>query len=74
MTIEALSKAERRVMELLANGFSQREVADKLRRSPNTIATHVTRVRIKLKARSPVHAVLIVHRHLIEQELATRYA
>ena len=61
--IDSLSPRERRVMEILAEGYNERETADKLFISPHTVATHVSRVKRKLKARNRVHAILIFARH-----------
>lgn len=67
--IDKLSDMERKVMAAIAGGYSQREVAEQMSRSPNTIATHMARVCVKLEARSPLHAILIFHRHQVRTEL-----
>lgn len=66
--IDKLSDQERKVLDLLAQGFTQQEVAKQFGLSPNTITTHVSRAKKKLGARNPMHAILIYHRYAISQE------
>ena len=53
-----LSKRETEIIVLIANGFSDKEIAQKLKISARTIQTHVTRICSKLTARNRVHAVI----------------
>ena len=46
-------------MELIAEGFSNREIAEKLFVSENTVKTHSSRVLAKLGAKRRTQAVLI---------------
>lgn len=52
-----LSTRETEIIFLIANGLSDKEIADKLKISPRTIQTHVTRCCLKLGARNRPHAV-----------------
>lgn len=52
-----LSKRETEVLMLIANGFSDKEISTRLKISPRTIQTHVTRTCLKLNARNRTHAV-----------------
>lgn len=52
-----LSIRETEIIALIANGFSDKEIAQKLSISPRTIQTHVTRICFKLNARNRTHAV-----------------
>jgi DNA-binding CsgD family transcriptional regulator len=57
-----LSAREQRVAELLVDGRSNREIADLLILSPETVKTHVTRIRRKLGAANRVEAVSLLLR------------
>jgi DNA-binding NarL/FixJ family response regulator len=57
-----LSPRERQVLSLLAVGRTNREIADELFLSVNTIRNHVAAVLAKLGARSRVEATAIAHR------------
>ena len=52
-----LSPRETEIIELLARGFSDKEMAVKCNISARTIQTHVTRIGLKLNARNRTHAV-----------------
>lgn len=52
-----LSKRELEVLNLLSQGLSNAEIADRLFVSPNTIKTHVTRVFEKLEVNNRTKAV-----------------
>lgn len=52
-----LSTRETQIIVQIANGFSDKEIANKLKISPRTIQTHVVRICLKLKARNRPHAV-----------------
>ena len=53
-----ISPREREVLELLAAGLSNKEIADKLHVSPHTVKTHVARLFEKLDARRRTEAIL----------------
>jgi DNA-binding NarL/FixJ family response regulator len=55
-----LTAREREVLELLAEGLTSDEVAERLCLSPRTVQTHVRNLMHKLGARSRVHALALV--------------
>jgi DNA-binding CsgD family transcriptional regulator len=62
---DGLTPAERRVAELLLAGFSQKETAAAMNRSPSTIAFHLRRLRARLGARTLAQlAALLTRRGL----------
>jgi len=52
-----LSTRELEIIIQIANGLSDKEIAQKLKISTRTIQTHVTRLCLKLSARNRTHAV-----------------
>ncbi len=52
-----LSPREREILELLAKGFLQKEIADQLGISFHTVQTHTARIYEKLQVRSRAQAV-----------------
>lgn len=54
---DALSKREREILRLVANGMSNREIAERLFLSPYTVETHVKRIYRKLAVSSRAMAV-----------------
>ena len=54
-----LSKREREVLELVAEGCLTREIGDKLFLSPETVKSHVQNALAKLSAHTRAHAVAI---------------
>jgi DNA-binding NarL/FixJ family response regulator len=61
-TQKALSKREREIMDLLAQGLTGEQVAEKLFLSPETIKTHIRNAMNKLEAHTRVHAIAIALR------------
>jgi DNA-binding NarL/FixJ family response regulator len=59
---ESLTPRENEILDLLAEGFRQEEIADRLVISPKTVATHIQRVLGKLEVRSRAQAVSIALR------------
>ena len=55
--VDALSRREREVLELLAHGFTDREIAQQLIVSPHTVHRHVANIRHKLGRGSRTAAV-----------------
>jgi DNA-binding NarL/FixJ family response regulator len=61
-TQRVLSKREREIMDLLAQGLTGEQVAEKLFLSPETIKTHIRNAMNKLEANTRVHAIAIALR------------
>jgi DNA-binding NarL/FixJ family response regulator len=61
-TQRVLSKREREIMDLLAQGLTGEQVAEKLFLSPETIKTHIRNAMSKLEANTRVHAIAIALR------------
>jgi DNA-binding NarL/FixJ family response regulator len=60
--LDSLTKREREVLELLAEGRQQDEIARELVISPKTVATHIQRILGKLEVRSRAQAVAVALR------------
>lgn len=58
-----LTKRERQVLRLLAQGRSQADIAGELSISSKTVATHIQRILGKLRVHSRAQAVAIAHKH-----------
>jgi DNA-binding NarL/FixJ family response regulator len=58
----SLSAREREIIQLLADGLTGEEVADRLVLSTETIKTHIRNAMTKLEARNRVHAIAIALR------------
>lgn len=52
-----ISKREYEVLELMAQGFSNQEIADKLFVSPNTVKTHTSNLFLKLEVARRTQAI-----------------
>ncbi len=60
-----LTAREREVLRLLADGLSQREIADRLVISVNTVGTHVEHILSKLDVHSRTQAVAVAFREAL---------
>jgi two-component system response regulator NreC len=63
--VRVLSKREREVLDLLARGHSNREVADRLRVGVKTIETYRARLRAKLGVKTRAELVRYATSHEI---------
>ncbi len=59
--VATLTGREREVLELLARGLTQADIADRLVISPKTVGTHIQRVLGKLGVHSRAQAVALAH-------------
>jgi DNA-binding CsgD family transcriptional regulator len=62
-TIEPLTRREREILQLMSEGLSNKQIADRLWLSVETVKSHVSAVYAKLGADSRAHAVAIAFRH-----------
>jgi DNA-binding NarL/FixJ family response regulator len=61
--VESLTGRELEVLELVADAYSNKEIASRLEISEKTVKHHMTNIMGKLDARNRVEAALMVRRH-----------
>jgi DNA-binding NarL/FixJ family response regulator len=62
--VSALTERELEVLDLVAEAYSNKEIAARLEISEKTVKHHMTNIMGKLNARNRVEAALMVRRHL----------
>jgi DNA-binding NarL/FixJ family response regulator len=67
--LERLTAREVEVLTLLAQGFGQDQVAEKLVISSKTVATHIQHVLVKLRVHSRAQAVAAAYRYGLLSDL-----
>jgi DNA-binding NarL/FixJ family response regulator len=60
---EKLSESELRVLRLIAEGYTNEEIADKLFNSKRTIETHRQKILVKTKSRNTANLIVYAARH-----------
>ena len=72
-SLMSLSPRQRDVLVLIAHGFTDKEIASKLKLSEKTVESHVSQLLHKLKARNRAHALFIYLKIKIPQVRKERF-
>ncbi len=59
-----LTEREKDVLNLLKNGFTNKEIAEKLCISAHTVKAHVAAILCKMKVKNRLQAVLLAEKYL----------
>jgi DNA-binding CsgD family transcriptional regulator len=64
-----LSPTERGLMELMVAGHGTKQAASIMGMSPDTVATHLSRAKVKLGAKTRYQAIAIFAREKVKEEI-----
>jgi len=64
-----LSPTERSLMELMIEGQGTKQAASAMCMSPDTVATHLSRAKVKLGAKTRYQAIAIFTRQKVKEEI-----
>ena len=64
-----LSPTERSLMNLMSDGHGTKQAAAELGMSPDTVATHLSRAKVKLGAKTRYQAIAIFTRQKVKEEI-----
>jgi DNA-binding NarL/FixJ family response regulator len=67
-----LTKRESEILQLLADGLTQKQIAERLFISPRTVGTHIEHILLKLGVRTRAQAVAVAYRGELVDDLSAR--
>ena len=67
-----LTKRESEILQLLADGLTQKQIAQRLFISPKTVGTHIEHILLKLGVRTRAQAVAVAYRGELVDDLSAR--